>query len=83
MYIRVETMYRLSSLAPKRGGETLPRQSIELPDTVKDGLDKMASAFGMTHNALINLAVATMVVKYEAQGTRIFFDLISLPTKSK
>ena len=61
----------------------LPRQSIELPDTVKDGLDKMATAFGMTQNALINLAVATMVVKYEAQGTRIFFDLISLPTKTK
>jgi|GEM_PF-2356398 len=83
MYIGVATMHRLSSLAPKRGGKTLPRQSIELPVTVKDGLDKMASAFGMTQNALINLAVATMVVKYEAQGTRIFFDLISLPTKSK
>jgi len=50
---------------------------------VKEGLDKMAIAFGMTQNALINLAVATMVVKYEAEGTRIFFDLISLPTKTK
>ena len=61
----------------------MPRQSIELPDTVKTGLDKMATAFGMTQNALISLAVATMVVKYEAEGTRIFFDLISLPTKRK
>jgi len=61
----------------------LPRQSIELPDTVKEGLDKMATTFGMTQNALINLAVATMVVKYEAQGMRIFFDLISLPEKTK
>lgn len=43
----------------------------------------MATAFGMTQNALISLAVATMVVKYEAEGTRIFFDLISLPTKPK
>jgi len=33
----------------------LPRQFIELPDTVKDGLDKMATAFGMTQNALITL----------------------------
>ncbi|GAB6152889.1 hypothetical protein JCM17380_55430 [Desulfosporosinus burensis] len=61
----------------------MPRQSIELPDKVKKGLDTMATAFGMTQNALISLAVATMVVKYEAEGTRIFFDLISLPTKSK
>jgi len=61
----------------------LSRQSIELPDTVKKGLDKMATAFGMTQNALISLAVATMVVKYEAEGTRIFFDLISLPAKHK
>ena len=45
----------------------MPRQSIELPDTVKKGLDKMATAFGMTQNALISLAVATMVVKYEAE----------------
>jgi len=43
----------------------------------------MATAFGMTQNALISLAVATMVVKYEAEGTRIFFDLISLPAKRK
>lgn len=43
----------------------------------------MATTFGMTQNALINLAVATMVVKYEAQGMRIFFDLISLPEKTK
>lgn len=61
----------------------MPRQSIELPDTVKKGLDQMATAFGMTQNALISLAVATMVVKYEAEGMRIFFDLISLPTKPK
>lgn len=61
----------------------MPRQSIELPETVKEGLDKMATDFGMTQNALINLAVATMVVKYEAEGTRIFFDLISQPTKTK
>jgi len=61
----------------------VPRQSIELPDKVKKGLDNMATAFGMTQNALISLAVATMVVKYEAEGTRIFFDLISLPTKAK
>jgi len=61
----------------------VPRQSIELPDKVKKGLDNMATAFGMTQNALISLAVATMVVKYEVEGTRIFFDLISLPTKSK
>ena len=83
MYIGVAVMFRLSSLAPRRGGKTLPRQSIELPGTVKDGLDKMATAFGMTQNALVNLAVTTMVVKFEAQGTRIFFELISLPTKSK
>jgi len=61
----------------------LTRQSIELPDTVKEGLDKMATDFGMTQNALINLAVTTMVVKYEAEGTRIFFDLISPPRKIK
>lgn len=61
----------------------MPRQSIELPDTIKKSLDKMATAFGMTQNALISLAVATMVVKYEAEGTRIFFDLISLPAKRK
>lgn len=59
----------------------MPRQSIELPETVKDGLNKMASAFGMTQNALINLAVATMIAKFDAEGTRIFFDLISPPHK--
>lgn len=59
----------------------MPRQSIELPETVKEGLDKMATAFGMTQNALINLAVATMVAKYDVEGTRIFFDLISPPYK--
>ena len=61
----------------------MTRQSIELPETVKEGLDKMATAFGMTQNALITLAVTTMVVKYEAEGTRIFFDLISPPRKNK
>lgn len=61
----------------------MARQSIELPETVKEGLDKMATAFGMTQNALINLAVTTMVVKYETEGTRIFFDLISPPRKNK
>ena len=61
----------------------MPRQSIELSEMIKEGLDKMATAVGMTQNALINLAIATMVVKYEAEGMRIFFDLISLPTKTK
>lgn len=59
------------------------RQSIELPDTVKQGIDKMAKVVGMTQNALINLAVTTMVIKYEAEGMRIFFDLISPPRKTK
>jgi len=35
----------------------LTRQSIGLPETVKEGLNKMAIAFGMMQNALINLAV--------------------------
>jgi len=61
----------------------LTRQSIELPETGKEGLDKMATDFGMTQNTLINLAVTTMVVKYEAEGTKIFFDLISPPKKNK
>ncbi|OLN25469.1 hypothetical protein [Desulfosporosinus metallidurans] len=61
----------------------MPRQSIELPKAIKEGLDKMALTFGMSQNALINLAVTTMVVKYDAEGTRIFFDLISPPTKRK
>lgn len=61
----------------------MSRQSIELPENIKVGLDKMAATFGMTQNALINLAVTTMVVKYDAEGTRIFFDLISPPTKRK
>ncbi|KGP77064.1 hypothetical protein JT05_01275 [Desulfosporosinus sp. Tol-M] len=61
----------------------MPRQSIELSENIKKSLDKMASTFGMTQNALINLAVTTMVVKYDAEGTRIFFDLISPPTKRK
>lgn len=60
----------------------MSRQSIELSDSVKSGLDKMAKNCGMTQNALINLAVATMVAKYDAEGMRIFFDLISLPSKS-
>jgi len=59
----------------------MPRQSVELNEKVKISLDEMASACGMTQNALINLAVATMVAKYEAEGMRIFFDLISLPVK--
>jgi len=41
----------------------------------------MAAAFGITQNALINLAVATMVAKYDVEGTRTFFDLISPPHK--
>lgn len=49
----------------------MARQSIELPETVKEGLDKMASVFGMNQNALINLAVATMVAKYDVEGMRI------------
>lgn len=61
----------------------MPRQSIELPPSVKDSLDKMSTDFGMTQNSLINLAVATMVAKYEVEGTRIFFDLISLPNIKK
>lgn len=59
------------------------RQSIELPETVKEGLEEMASTFGMTQNALINLAVTTMVMKFKAEGMRIFFDLISPPTRPK
>ena len=59
----------------------MPRQSIELAESVKIGIDEMAKSCGMTQNALINLAVATMVAKYEAEGMRIFFDLISPPSK--
>jgi predicted transcriptional regulator len=59
------------------------RQSIELSEAVKEGLDEMASTFGMTQNALINLAVTTMVEKYKVEGVRIFFDLISPPTQTK
>ena len=40
----------------------MTRQSIELPETIKEGHDKMATDFGMTQNDLINLAVTTMVV---------------------
>jgi len=62
----------------------MARQSIELTDKVKEQLDFMSATLGMTQNALINLAVATMVAKFESEGMRIFFDLISLPTgKSK
>lgn len=61
----------------------MARQSIELNEQVKEGLEKMVKATGMTQNALIGLAVATMVAKYEAEGMRIFFDLISPPAKTK
>lgn len=67
----------------QKGRPKMPRQSVELNESVKKGLDEMARACGMTQNALINLAVATMMAKYEAEGMRIFFDLISLPAKHK
>lgn len=65
------------------GGDLVARQSIELTGIVKEGLDEMAKTCGMSQTALINLAVATMVAKYQLEGMRIFFDLISLPTKQK
>jgi len=55
----------------------LSRQSIDLPDEIKSNLEKMSKDIGMTQNALVNLAVATMLAKYKADGMRIFFDLIS------
>lgn len=57
----------------------MSRQSIDLPDEIKCGLECMSKSIGMTQNALVNLAVATMLAKYKAEGMRIFFDLISLP----
>ena len=64
-------------LKHKMRSEKVTRQSIGLPETLKEGLDKMATAFGMTQNDLINLAVTTMVVKYETEGMRILVDLIT------
>jgi len=55
----------------------LSRQSIDLPEEIKSDLEKMSKDIGMTQNALVNLAVATMLAKYKADGMRIFFDLIS------
>jgi|GEM_PF-1383258 hypothetical protein len=63
----------------KRGGTSVSRLSIDLPLDVKGELEKMSKDIGMTQNALVNLAVATMVTKYKAEGMRIFFDLISQP----
>lgn len=62
---------------------SLPRQSIDLPEEVKSDLQKMSKDIGMTQNALINLAVATMLAKYKAEGMRLFFDLISQPETRK
>lgn len=61
----------------------MARQSIEIADSIKVGLEEMAKQLGMTQNALINLAIATMVAKYEVEGMRIFFDLISPSNKKK
>lgn len=61
----------------------MSRQSIELSKATKQGLEKMAVITGMSQTALISLAVATMVAKYEAEGMRIFFDLISQPEGKK
>lgn len=65
----------------KRRG--IDRQSVEIPGSIKDGLEKMSKTLGMTQNALINMAVATMVAKYQAKGMKIFFDLISPPGYKK
>jgi hypothetical protein len=61
----------------------LSRQSIDLPEEIKSDLEKMSKGIGMTQNALVNLAVATMLAKYKAEGMRIFFDLISQPEIKK
>jgi len=65
------------------GGISMPRQSIDLPSEIKSDLEKMSKGIGMTQNALVNLAVATMLAKYKAEGMRIFFDLISQPDTQK
>lgn len=62
---------------------SLPRQSIDLPEGVKNDLQKMSKDIGMTQNALVNLAVATMLAKYKAEGMGLFFDLISKPETRK
>jgi len=57
----------------------LPRQTIDLTDETKGHLERMSRDIGMSQNALVNLAVATMLAKYKVEGMRIFFDLISQP----
>lgn len=61
----------------------MARQLIKIPESIKDGLEEMSKVLGMTQNALINMAVATTVAKYQVEGMRIFFDLISPPSNRK
>lgn len=50
-------------------------------DQVKNSLEDMCKATGMKQNTLINIAVATMVAKYQVEGMRIFFEQIIPPRK--
>ncbi len=61
----------------------MSRQSVELPEDTKEGLQEMAKVLGMTQQALISLATTTMVAKYREVGLRIFFDLITTEKKAK
>lgn len=65
------------------GGISVARQSIDLPNEVKSDLEKMSKDIGMSQNGLANLAIATMLAKYKAEGMKIFFDLISQPDTRK
>lgn len=55
----------------------MPRMSVDFPQNISEKLEVMAKEVGMTKTALVNMAVATMVTKFDEVGMRIFFDLLT------
>ncbi|PWK05269.1 hypothetical protein [Tumebacillus permanentifrigoris] len=53
------------------------RFTCEMPEGLRDDLDKMGGELRYSRATLINMACASLVANYEAKGSFIFVDLLN------
>jgi predicted transcriptional regulator len=55
----------------------MAKQIINVPDDVRERLERMAEETSLSMNALANLAIQSLVANYEVKGSFIFADLLN------
>lgn len=55
----------------------MKRLPINMPETLKENLEKMSEEVGLSQNQLAVMALHSLVANYESKGSFIFADLLN------